>query len=106
MKFHVSPDGLFLDLWAVNECGEKVYPHLKRKRNSAARGFDVTLNGRKEDYHLVSLEQLITHIANGDFDAVGRVRMKPRSGGQSNGFAIRTATISENLANEVERRRD
>lgn len=80
-----------------------MYPHIKGKRNSAGKGFDVTLTGKKEDYHLVSLEQLTKHIANGDFDTVGRVRMKPRSGGQSNGFAVRTSTMSEVLADEIAR---
>lgn len=104
MTIQISPDGFFTALWAVNKQGEQVFPCLQGKRGMTARGFDITLTGKKEDYHLVDLDRLIQHIADGDFNTVGRVRMKPRSGGSSNGFAIRHATMNEALAAEIARR--
>jgi hypothetical protein len=65
---------------------------------------EITLTGRKEDYHLVDLEQFINHIANGDFNERGRVRMKPRNSGPSNGFAVRKAMMSPMLIEEIKTR--
>lgn len=104
MTIQISPDGFFTALWAVNKQGQQVFPFLQGKRGTTARGFDITLTGKKEDYHLADLDRLLQHIADGDFNAVGRVRMKPRSGGNSNGFAIRHATMNEALAAEIARR--
>lgn len=105
INMELSSDGFFLDLWAFNERNIQVFPHLKAKQGAFGQGLDITLTGKKEDYHLVSLEQFINHIANGDFDKVGRVRMKPRSGGQSNGFAVRKAIMSPILKEEIKERR-
>jgi hypothetical protein len=104
MSLKVSPNGFFTELWAINSKGEMVYPHIKSKRGSSEKGFEITLNGKKEDYHIVNLEKLLSHIANGDFDNIGRVRMKPLKGGQSNGFAIRKSTMSKALLDEIANR--
>ncbi|NOQ37132.1 MAG: hypothetical protein GQ569_14770 [Methylococcaceae bacterium] len=104
MTFKVTSDGFFLDLWAINSKGEKVYPHIKGKRNITEKGFDITLTTHKEDYHLVQLDKLIDLIAQGHFDNTGRIRMKPKKGGYSNGFAVRYSTMSKALHEEIERR--
>ena len=92
-----------MHLCALNTKGEKVYPHLKGKRNSEKKGFDITLTSKKEDYHLVDVNKLIEHITNGDFSEAGRIRMKPINGGQSNGFAVRKSTMSQALIEEIEK---
>jgi hypothetical protein len=105
MSIKISSDGFFIELWALNNKSIQVFPHLKNKQGGITdKGFDITLTGKKEDYHLVNLEQFINHIVKGDFKEVGRVRMKPRAGGQSNGFAIRTATMSQALLAEIKTR--
>ena len=97
MKLEVSPDGFFTEIFSMNKKGEKVFPYLKSKRNSTAKGFDITLTGKKEDYKLVSLDQLVQLVRDGEFDEVGRVRMKPRNNGADGGFSVRKATMSEKL---------
>ncbi|MGJ0516258.1 MAG: hypothetical protein ACR65O_11015 [Methylomicrobium sp.] len=104
MTINISSDGFFTELWAINNENIQVFPHLKRKRGVPGKGLDITLTGKKEDYHLVDLEQLINHIANGAFDEIGRVRMKPKNGGQSNGFAVRRAMMSQTLLDEIQKR--
>ncbi len=101
----INSDGFLTELWAVNNEKIQVFPHLKSKRNVADKGLEITLTGKKEDYHLVNLEQFLTHIAKGHFEEVGRVRMKPNGGGQSNGFAVRKSMMSQTLLAEIERRR-
>lgn len=101
MKLHMTPDGFFTELSAVNRTGEIVYPHESSMQGSAETGLKITLTGKSKDYHIVSVEQFVRHIANGDFDRVGRVRMKPKQGGSSNGFAVRTATMSETLIEAI-----
>lgn len=105
MAIQVNNNGYFSELWAVNKEGERVYPCIQGKRGTAERGFSITLTGDKADYHLVNFERLIQHIADGDFDRVGRVRMKPMSGGAANGFAVRSATMSDALSAEIAKRR-
>ncbi|MDP1614934.1 MAG: hypothetical protein Q8L68_03980 [Methylococcales bacterium] len=82
----------------------QVFPHLKSKRGIADKGLEITLTGKKEDYHLVDLEQFLNHIAKGHFDEDGRVRMKAKSGVQSNGFAVRKSMMSQTLLAEIEKR--
>lgn len=105
MAMEISSDGFFLELSAINRKGIQVFPHVKSIRDGGAKGLAITVTGKKEDYYLVDLESFVNHIANGDFDEIGRVRMKPRNGGQSNGFAVRKATMSEKLLSEIERRK-
>ena len=100
----ITSDGFFTELWAINKQGERVFPHLKGKRDVVDIGLEVTLTGRKEDYHLVDLEQFVSYIANGYFEEIGRVRMKPICGGQSNGFAVRKAMMSAALLHEIKDR--
>ncbi len=102
MDFKFTEDGLFIEIHAMNKVGDIVYPHEKSKRGSLLKGIDITLTGRKEDYHIVSIEKFIEHIANGDFEEIGRVRMKPKLGGQSNGYAVRKAVISKRLKDKIE----
>jgi hypothetical protein len=104
MSIKISSDEFFIELWALNSKSIQVFPHLKNKRGIIDKGFEITLTGKKEDYHLVDLEQFINHIAKGDFKEIGRVRMKPRAGGQSNGFAVRNATMSQALLTEIKTR--
>jgi len=104
MSIKIYYDGFFIELWALNNKSIQVFPHLKKKRGIIDKGFEITLTGKKEDYHLVDLEQFINHIAKGDFKEIGRVRMKPRSGGESNGFAVRYATMSQALLAEIKSR--
>ena len=103
MIFEIS-DGFLIELWRKNRKGEQVFPHIKSKRSSVAEGFEITLTGRKRDYDIVDLEKFIDHIAAGDFEEVGRVRMKSKGGGRSNGFAVRKAMMSPKLRDEIERR--
>lgn len=105
MEIEITADGMLYELWTKNRSGEQVFPHLKSKRSSIENGFAITLTGRKEDYHLVSLDNLLQHMASGDFDNVGRIRMKPIVGGRSNGFAVRKLTMSTKLTNELANRR-
>jgi hypothetical protein len=100
----ISSDGFLSELWAINNEKIRVFPHLKSKRDVADKGLEITLTGKKEDYHLVDLEQFLNHIAKGHFEEVGRVRMKPKGGGQSNGFAVRKAMMSQTLMAEIEKR--
>jgi len=99
----ITSEGFFKELVAKNKQGIKVYPHEIVKRGSSEKGLQITLTGKKEDYHIVNLEKFIDHISNGDFDTVGRVRMKPLKGGQSNGFAVKKATMSTPLIEEIDR---
>jgi hypothetical protein len=98
-------EGLFTALWRENRENIFVYPHLKTKRGSTTKGFEITLTGKKEDYHLVDLDQFIKYIAEGRFDEIGRVRMKPRDGGQSNGFSVKTSLMSDDLKMKIEKLR-
>lgn len=98
----MTSDGFFTELSAVNCNGEIVYPHESSMQGSSATGLKITLTGKSKDYHIGSVEQFVRHIANGDFDHVGRVLMKPKHGGNSNGFAVRTATMSEALIDAIE----
>lgn len=102
MKLKMTPEGFFTELVAKNKQGDNVYPHESTKRGGTDRGIQITLTGKKEDYHIVSLEKFIAHIADGDFNSVGRVRMKSLNGGTSNGFAVRKATMSKALIEEIE----
>jgi len=102
MKFEFTSERIFIDLFTKNKEGEFVYPHEKSKRGSDNKGLEITLTGKKMDYHIVGIEQFIEHIANGDFDEIGRVRMKPIIGGQSNGYAVRKATMSKKLIEKIE----
>jgi len=99
----ITDDGFFNELYTKNRDGFMVYPHETTKRGFLEKGIKITLTGKQKDYHIVTLEQFIQHIANGDFDVVGRVRMKPEKGGASNGFSVRTATMSEALIDEIKR---
>jgi hypothetical protein len=103
MTVEISPDGLFRHLWAFNKQAIQVFPHLKSKRGSDVKGLEITLTGNKKDYHLVDLNRFIRHIANGDFNEIGRVRMKSPFSSESNGFAIRTSLFSEALLSEIHR---
>jgi len=94
VTIRISSDGFLSELWAINNESIQVFPHLKSKRGIINKGLEITLTGRKEAYHLVDLEQFLNHIAKGDFEEVGRVRMKPKNRGQSNGFSVRKATMS------------
>lgn len=105
MAIEITDDGLLTELWAINNEQKQVFPHLKSKRGGVGKGLQITLTGRKEDYHLVGLDQFINHIARGDFNDMGRVRMRPRTGCQSNGYAVRKASMSQKLFAEVEKRR-
>ncbi|MEI6068756.1 MAG: hypothetical protein WCP96_15545 [Methylococcaceae bacterium] len=105
-SIQISSEGFFTELWAINNEKIQVFPHLKNKRNIANKGLEITLTGKKEDYHLVDLEQFLGHIAKGHFEQIGRVRMKPKSGGQSNGFAVRKAMMSQTLLAEIEERQN
>lgn len=105
MAIEITDDGLLTDLWAINKENKQVFPHLKSKRGTLDKGLEITLTGDKADYHLVSIDQFINHIARGDFNDIGRVRMRPQNGGQSNGYAVRKATMSQKLLAEVEARR-
>jgi hypothetical protein len=102
MKFDFTADGFFMEIFTHNKEGKVVYPHAIKKSNSAQKGLDITLTGRKEDYHIVSIERFIDHLANGDFEEVGRIRMKPIMGEQSNGYAVRKAKMSKNLIEYLE----
>jgi len=95
--FTLTEDGFFLDLWTINTAGERVYPYLKRKRGEVRSGIEVTLTGRKCDYRTVELVDLISLLKQGEFDNVGRVRMKSLKGGQGNGYAPRWAQMSSRL---------
>lgn len=106
MTIKISSDGFFTDLWAINNEKVQVFPHLKTKRGTPGKGLEITLTGKKEDYHLVDLQQFINHIVNGDFNEIGRIRMKPKNGGQSNGFAVRKAMMSQALLNEIQKRQE
>ncbi len=106
MTIRISSDGFLSELWAINNEKIQVFPHLKSKRGIINKGLEITLTGRKEDYHLVDLEQFLNHIAKGDFNEIGRVRMKPKDGGQSNGFSVRKATMSQVLLAEIEKRQN
>ena len=105
MTIQITDDGFFTEIWGINKENKKVFPHLKTKSGSTKKGFEITFTGKKSGYHLVDLDQFIDHIAKGDFDKVGRVRMKSLNGGQSNGFAVNTAVLSSKLRAEIERRR-
>lgn len=100
----VTPDGFLKEIWAVNRKQEIVHPHLIHGEGGHTRGFAITLTGKREDYQHVSLERFLDHIANGDFEKVGRVRMKVPGGTQSNGFAVRWAMMSEAMREELDRR--
>lgn len=100
----ISSDGFLTELWAINKEKIQVFPHLKSKRDVVNKGLEITLTGKKEDYHLVDLEQFLNHIVRGHFEEIGRVRMKPKGGGQSNGFAVRKAMMSQILLTEIEER--
>ncbi len=105
MALEVTHDGFFVEIWSTNERGEQVFPHLRGKPNTTAMGFDITLSGKKSDYHLVGLDELLDHLAKGHFNTMGRIGMKPRTGGgQSTGFIVRTATFSDALTAELESR--
>ena len=97
MKLELNEEGLFLHVWATNESGNKVYPHLKGKRNTTAKGIDITLTAKKEDYHLVSVEKFIDHITAGDFEGKGRVRMKEPGGKDSSGFSVLKSNMSTDM---------
>jgi len=102
----MTSEGFFKELVAKNKQGIEVYPHETVKQGLPEKGLKITLTGKKEDYHIVNVEKFIDHIFNGDFDVVGRVKMKPLKGGQSNGFAVRTATMSISLIDEIDRRKN
>jgi len=103
MTLKITSDGFFTDLASINKQGEPVFPHETTVRGDITRGIKITLTSDKNDYHIVSLEAFIQHMANGDFDKVGRVKMKALDGGTSNGFAVRFATMSTTLIEEIER---
>jgi hypothetical protein len=105
MTLTVNENGLFMEMWATNKKGERVYPCLQGERGSSRKGFNITLTGKKEDYHLVDLDRFLQHIADGDFAQVGRVRMAPEAGGQKNGFSVKDANVSKALHDELDRRR-
>jgi len=105
MAIEISDDGFLTEIWAINKEKKQVFPHIKSKRGIVGKGLEITLTGDKADYHLVGLDQFIDHIAKGDFNEVGRVRMKPRNGGQSNGYAVRNASMSQKLLANIEQRR-
>ncbi len=105
MAIEITEDGLLTELWVINKENKQIFPHLKSKRGAVAKGLEITLTGDKADYHLIELDKFIDHIAQGDFKDVGRVRMRPRNGGQSNGYAVRKASMSQKLIAEVEKRR-
>lgn len=104
MTIQISSVGLLTELWAINNEKIQVFLDLEGKRDITDKGLEITLTGKKEDYHLVDLEQFLNHIAKGYFEEVGRVRMKPKGGGQSNGFSVRKAMISQTLLAEIEKR--
>lgn len=103
MTLKITSDGFFTELVRKNKQGESVYPHEAIVHGNPTKGIKITLTSDNKDYHIVSLEKFIQHIADGDFHKVGRVRMKPLKGGTSNGFAVRTATMSKALIDEIER---
>lgn len=105
MAIEMTEDGLLTELWAINKEQKQVFPHFKSKQGVVGKGLEITLTGKKENYHLVGLDQFIDHIAKGDFKEVGRVRMRPGNGGQSNGYAVRKALMSQKLLAEVDARR-
>ena len=61
----------------------------------------TALTGKKDDYHLVELKEILDLIHKGAFSEVGRVRMKPRSGGPDDGFSVRKATFSAKLVSHL-----
>jgi len=105
MDLKMTSEGFFMELKAKNNKVIDVYPYEKSKRGSSVKGLEITLTGKKEDYHIVGLEKFINHIANGDFNKVGRVRMKPLKGGENSGFSVRKATMSSILIKEINKYR-
>jgi len=100
-------DGVFLEVWSTKkrgkEAGTHVFPYLKGRRGSNEKGLDICLHDR--DYQLVSLDQFVDHLAKGSFHDGGRVRMRPRGGGDDGGYSIQTSEMSARLKGEIARRR-
>ncbi len=101
----ISPDGLFMEMWCKNRKGEKVYPFLKRRRGGGKQGFDVTPTVSRKDYELMDLEEFLDYLATDSHREAGRMRMRPAGGGPDGGFAIRSATMSQQLLDELARRK-
>ncbi len=104
----ITPDGYFLELSSRNAHGETVYPHIKGKRGTDQKGFDVTPTAKKSDYRLMSLDEFLDLLAGGAFADQGRIRMQPRepsSKGKSGGFLIRKGQMSARLIEELRARK-
>ena len=102
-QMKMTNDDFFKDLYRINDDGITIYPHESTKRGSSKKGLKVTLTGDKKDYHIVSIEEFIQYIAKGSLSVVGNVKMKSKEAPNSNGFAVRLATMSEALIEEVNR---
>jgi hypothetical protein len=102
----LSPEGLFLHLWRVNRAEERVYPCLVKPQGAVESRLYATLSSSRSDYRQMTLDTFLDHLAAGDFDQVGRIRMKPRAGRTSAaGFSVRHAQRSGELERELLRRR-
>ena len=103
MALKINSNGFFQDLSSTKKKNQTVYPFV-RQEGKRKDCFYVTFTTDKKDYKPMDLESFLDHLANGAFDSVGRIKMKPLAGGDDNGFSIHKATKSPVLIEEIARR--
>ena len=99
MESLVIENDMLKGVWQYNNSSpkEKLYPYLLRKRGASTKTFDVSMNGKSNNYKPFTIAQFMDIVVNKKFNESTSVRMMPASGDRSKGggWLMRNLTVEK-----------
>jgi hypothetical protein len=104
MENLVDKKGMLRGVWQFNNSSpkQKLHPYLLKKRGSNTQTFDVSMNGKSNNYKGFTIAEFMDLLLNQKFNEHTSVRMTPALGSRREGagWLMRNLTVAKYFQDE------